>query len=246
MKYLILIFVFFLCGLVHGQATQKTLFIKAPEGTSRYAYLPFEIPRGTTSFTLTYEYDRKNGTNVFDLGLFDPDFDGSESSVRGFRGWSGGRRGTIFVSEDRATNGYLPGKIRAGTWRAILGIYKVAPEGVEVRVSVKLNEIEAKAEAERIAENAKTFEVSNVQRTRPVSQNGYNWYRGDLHTHTFHSDGNWTLKGILDYARASNLDFVGITEHNTTSHHAELTDLPGITANCSCSPGRKLRPMVGT
>jgi hypothetical protein len=43
--------------------------------------------------------------------------------------------------------------------------------------------------------------------------------------HTFHSDGHWTLKGILDYAEANNLDFLGFTDHNTTSHHTELDSL---------------------
>jgi len=54
---------------------------------------------------------------------------------------------------------------------------------------------------------------------------GYKWFRGDLHLHTFHSDGTWTIPLILDWASASGLDFVGITEHNTFSHHAKIDAL---------------------
>jgi len=226
MKYLVFIFLVSLHGSLNAQVIEQKLFIDSPKDNSnRYAYLPFEVPAGTKSFTLTYEYDRKNGTNVLDLGLFDSNFDGSEKSVRGFRGWSGGRRGTIFISENTATNGYLAGKIPAGTWRVILGIYKVVTEGVEVKVTIKLNEIESQAEAERIRENTKSLVFPRTKRTVPPSAGGFTWYRGDLHMHTFHSDGHWTLQGILNYAQANNLDFVGITEHNTASHHTELNDL---------------------
>lgn len=223
---LILIFLLLLQTTTFAQVSEHRLLVGAPkEATNRYAYLPFEIPAGTKSFTLTYEYDRKNGANVLDLGVFDSNFDGSEQSIRGFRGWSGGRRGTIFISEDAATNGYLPGKLPSGTWRVILGIYKVVPEGVEVKVTAKLNEIDVAAAAERLTENAKPLEFPEAGRIAPVSSNGYVWYRGDLHMHTFHSDGHWTLKGLLNYAQANNLDFIGITEHNTTAHHPELNVL---------------------
>jgi len=43
------------------------------------------------------------------------------------------------------------------------------------------------------------------------------WFRGDLHLHTVHSDGRRTPAELARAARASGLDFVVSTEHNTSA-----------------------------
>ncbi len=50
---------------------------------------------------------------------------------------------------------------------------------------------------------------------------GPGWYRGDCHLHTVHSDGRHTQRSLLALAREAGLDFIGSTEHNTSS--AQLT-----------------------
>ncbi|MDQ3130682.1 MAG: CehA/McbA family metallohydrolase, partial [Acidobacteriota bacterium] len=172
---------------------------------------------------LSYQYDKKNGANVLDLGVFDSRFDESEQTLRGFRGWSGGRRSAIFITENSATNGYVAGKIPAGTWRVAFGLYKVAPEGTEVTVKVKFGDVDAELLNEQNAEESKSFTLPALKKLpAPQIFGGYKWFRGDLHLHTFHSDGTWTIPLILDWANAGGLDFVGITEHNTFSHHAKI------------------------
>ncbi len=209
-----------------AQTLEKKVSVSSlKEGASRYFYVPFEVPKGAKSLTVSYEYDRKNGANVLDLGIFDARFDGAENNVKGFRGWSGGRRNTIFIAEDSASNGYIPGKLPNGTWRVILGLYKVAAEGVEVSIKVKINEIDAAAQQQLNDEKAKTFDFPKSPKVAPTTANGYTWFRGDLHAHTVYSDGNWTIKGLLDFAENNNLDFLSITEHNTFAHHAELDSL---------------------
>lgn len=228
MKTTLLIFFVILLApvTVATQEIQKTLIIPKPNtGDVRYAYVPFTVPPKTKSLTISYQYDKKGGQNTLDLGLFAPCEEKQDDKLCGFRGWSGGRRSTIFISETIATHGYVPGEIAAGEWRVILGIYKTAPEGVEVTVKVSLNQEDAAAKAERESEAAKAFNISRRERTLPLSSDGYIWYRGDLHTHTFHSDGNWTVNSIADYAYYNYLDFVSITEHNTHSAHAEITAL---------------------
>jgi len=211
-----------------AQIVEKKVSVSSlTEGANRYFYVPFEVPAGAKSLSVSYEYDKKSGANVLDLGVFDSRFDGMETNVKGFRGWSGGRRNIIFIAENSATNGYIAGKIPAGTWRVILGLYKVAPEGVEVKIKVKINEIDQTAQQQLADEKAKTFDFPKNQKIAPATANGYTWFRGDLHTHTFHSDGNWTVKSLLDFAENNNLDFIGITEHNTFAHHAELDALAG-------------------
>lgn len=64
------------------------------------------------------------------------------------------------------------------------------------------------------------------------------WYVGDLHAHTLHSDGygceDPDVPGVkrgcqpwevVEAARARRLDFLAITDHNTTSHHHDLATL---------------------
>ena len=216
----------FAAAIFAQEFERKVLIPPLKENSSRYFYLPFEVPAETKSLTLSYNYDKKGGANVLDLGVFDARFDESEKSVRGFRGWSGGRRSEIFISETAASNGYLAVKIPAGKWRVILGLYKVAPEGVEVTVKVKFIEIDQTLLSQSSAEEEKTYALPALEKLpAPESFGGYRWFRGDLHMHTYHSDGNWTIPLILAWANAAGLDFVGLTDHNTTSHHAEINRL---------------------
>lgn len=221
-KFIVGLVLFFVPMFAQAQTFEKSVSIPQPKaGANRYFYLPFDVPAKTKSLTLSYQYDRQDGANVLDLGVFDSNFDEAENNVKGFRGWSGGRRNTIFIAETGATNGYIAGKLPAGTWRVVLGLYKVAAEGVEVKITVRYNEIDAAARQQATDEKAKTFDFPKNQRIAPTMANGYTWFRGDLHAHTFHSDGNWTVKGLLDFAENNNLDFISITDHNTFAHHAE-------------------------
>jgi hypothetical protein len=56
----------------------------------------------------------------------------------------------------------------------------------------------------------------------PAPPQAGRWYRGDLHSHTVHSDGLNTIPELAAYARRRGLDFLAITDHNTCSHHAEM------------------------
>ena len=47
------------------------------------------------------------------------------------------------------------------------------------------------------------------------------WYRGELHSHTHHSDASWPVQDLVNAARQKGLDFITLTEHNTIS--PELT-----------------------
>jgi len=51
------------------------------------------------------------------------------------------------------------------------------------------------------------------------------WYRGDLHAHSEHSDGQNTVEEIVAYVRQAGLDYFALTDHNTISHWADLARL---------------------
>jgi hypothetical protein len=204
---------------------------------SRYVYVPFDVGPHAVRINISYQYDRAKGANTIDIGLFDERSTGSDTDPRGFRGWSGGRRSEFFVSNNEATPGYLPGVLKAGTWRIILGLYQVAHAGVDVTFKIDI-ETENGPRTSTHAElktspsvTASTMLNAVSSRRRPslpeqkVAGHAKRWWRGDLHMHTVHSDGDWTIPGLISSARNTGLDFIVITDHNTASHHAEIDRL---------------------
>lgn len=49
------------------------------------------------------------------------------------------------------------------------------------------------------------------------------WIAAELHTHTCHSDGKFTTRGLCEAAKAAELSVIAITDHNTTAPLRELS-----------------------
>lgn len=61
-----------------------------------------------------------------------------------------------------------------------------------------------------------------------VAGRGRGWYRGDCHVHSARSHGaELTPEQLAAAARASRLDFMAITEHNTADTHGAWRRLAG-------------------
>ncbi len=178
--------------------------------TARYAYVPIEVPPGTTRLTVSYRYDRANGSNAVDLGVYEPG--PLTLGTRALRGWSGGSLDTISIGTDAASPGYWPGPLPAGQWHVVLGLYKVAAGGLDVEVAVDLF-------SERSTASPPTVMPRQVS---PLAA-GPAWYVGILHAHTTNSDGTLTPQQLAEKARGEHLDFIAITDHNNTVH--QLSDL---------------------
>jgi hypothetical protein len=54
------------------------------------------------------------------------------------------------------------------------------------------------------------------------------WYRGDFHAHTNCSDGELTPPELVALAKAEHLDFLAITDHNTTAAFSKLPPDPSL------------------
>jgi hypothetical protein len=177
--------------------------------TPDWHYLPFRVPEGVEKISVTYRYKpTETGLgltfNVVDIGIFDPSGRGL-GNAEGFRGWSGGARRSFHLSRTHATPGYLPGPITPGVWRIALGPYLITPPGTPYKVEVTLH----------FGRRGEAFTVAPAP--TEVPGRGPGWYRADLHTHTYHSDGSRTRRELADSAREAGLDVVGSTEHNTSS-----------------------------
>ncbi|HEV2861389.1 MAG TPA: CehA/McbA family metallohydrolase [Pyrinomonadaceae bacterium] len=218
----------FTAHAARAQTIERVVRVAPPRaGASRYVYVPFGVPRGARRVAVSYSYEREGGANTIDIGVFDARSSGSDTDPRGFRGWSGGRRSEFFITRYEATPGYLPGPLPAGTWHVILGLYKVAPSGVDVklRLDIETGGITAGRPAARGSEILLPRETGRHRRT--AGPNLF-WLAGDMHMHTVHSDGDWTVHELAKAAYYSYLDFIFVTDHNTSSHHADVDRVGGI------------------
>jgi hypothetical protein len=193
----------------------------------RYAYVPFDVPAGTTRIEVSYKYDRANGANAVDLGLFEPGPLTLGSPA--FRGWSGGAQDAISVGVDKASPGYWPGAIAAGRWHVALGLYKIGSAGVDVEVTIRTSDAPPAGPTPRV-----------VPRPSTPLRGGPAWFAGVMHAHTLESDAVLTPQQLAIKARAEGLDFIVITDHNNTTHQLTAFDAPGllvITGEEATTPG---------
>ena len=185
---------------------------------SPWHYLPVEVPAGTGALRVTLSYPRESGA-VLDLGCFDP---------AGFRGWSGGARDTFVVAEPAATPGYLAGPVTAGLWEVVIGLHLVPAPGVPFTVtaeplSANPASLGGLANADSPAGPGSPPAPASRPARRPLPADaGLTWLAGDLHAHTFHSDGVMSVAELAAHAVERGLDFVAVTDHNTVSHHGFL------------------------
>jgi hypothetical protein len=190
----------------------------------RYAHVPFEVPPGVRGLRVAYDYSDRissdpllSGGNTLDIGLFDPR--GIAPSSPGFRGWSGSNKLEFVLGEAWATPPYLAGPILAGTWRVLLGPYKVGPRGCEYSVTVDFLSDVSEAPTRPLTVDARRVVLSGAAEP--------GWLRGDLHCHTLHSDGDSWPTDMLAHAVERGLDFLGVTDHNQVGHQADYLRVSG-------------------
>jgi len=184
----------------------------ADRAESVWHHLPFDVPQGCAGVRVTLDFDRSHGAaGVLDLGLVDP---------LGWRGWSGGARSAVALGPRGATPGYLDRGLPPGRWEVVLGLHRLPEAGLAYEVTVDTTATVAP-------------EVDDVSRPpvpdrRPRRElpavGGMRWLAGDCHTHTVHSDGSLTIDELAALAAGEGLDFLWVTDHNTTSHHPHLVD----------------------
>ena len=185
----------------------------------------FDVSPGTERIEIDLQYDENNRT-VIDLGLRGP---------AGFRGWSGGGRQHVFVSSYSASYGYTPGPIEPGRWAVILGVPNIRA-GVTSQYAVI----------------ARTLSSATDW---PTLRDAAGWYAGDLHAHSGHSDGRTAgpsgerlrvpPEHVFNAARTAGLDFIALTDHNTTSHWAEVDRLQPLFPGLLLLHGREVTTYRG-
>jgi hypothetical protein len=191
---------------------------EVPNDDSRFMMLPFTVPAGTVEIEVAH--DDMSEANILDWGLYDPS---------GFRGWGGGNTEPAIVGTAAASRSYLPGPIEAGEWFVLIGKAKIEemPARYHVEITLRTEATLAPMPERRPYAHAPALETNE------------RWYAGDFHVHSRESgDAHPSLDEIGTFARSRGLDFVLLSEHNTTSHveligdaqerHPELLFVPGV------------------
>jgi hypothetical protein len=172
----------------------------------------FDVPAGVTRIDVDFAYENRGKGTELEVGLFD---------TQRFRGTSRFSKDQFHLTEFEATPSYFTGPLPAGTWRLSLGIPSIgAGQASTWTATIRLS-----------------MRSTPIEGLGPALKTEAGWYVGDLHAHTLHSDGfgcidpgTTTARGcqpweVVEEARARHLDFLAITDHNTTSHHADLATL---------------------
>lgn len=195
-----------------------------------YLEMPFEVPPGAARLSVAFSHDGQQQHTVIDLGVRDP---------QRFRGWSGGARNAFTISPTDATPGYLPGPLPKGRWHLVLGIPNIRP-GVVTHFTAQVT----------LADRVDTGFAEKPLREGP------GWFRGDLHSHTAHSDAKCHNRSgtgevpcpvflTLDAADKRGLDFLVVSDHNTVSQFDAMAELQPYFDRLLLIPGRELTTFRG-
>jgi hypothetical protein len=210
------------------------------EGTVRgaqndsYVKAPFAVPAGTERVTITFDYTGKDQHTALDLGLLDP---------TELRCWSGGNKSTLTVGLMDATPSCLPGAIPQGTWNVLIGVPNIRASVVShYTIHVYFSRTGAVAQEPAVL-------------LEPLRAGPATWFRGDLHMHTAHSDGQCPsqtgkmvpcpLYFTVEAAARRGLDFIAITDHNASSQYNAMRELQPYFDKVLLIPGREITTFQG-
>jgi hypothetical protein len=171
-----------------------------------YIHHSFDVPEGVKQLHFTLNFHKKGSTQLY-ASLFSP------SGYRGTRMKPGATGDVVLelaMSEHTASPGALRGEIVAGAWGVLLDVQWI-DEDIDYSITVETSKVES---------SAPTFQASESN-----GREGAGYYRGELHAHTFHSDGNSSVCKTIAAAKKYGLDYFSLTDHFTSAGWEELESL---------------------
>lgn len=232
---------------------------------SAWHYLPVEVPSGTAALRVTLSYPRAPGTEL-DLGCLSP------AGFRGWSG--GARDMFVVSELGATPGylaGPVPAGLWQVVIGLYLvpesGLpFTVTAEAISASGGALIRELAAGSAVDSASggllvadetggagtgpgRGPETAPLPAAPSSRPARRplpapSGLTWLAGDLHAHTFHSDGVMSVPELAVFAVSQGLDFVAVTDHNTVSHHASLASVSsryGVTL----LPGQEVTTVFG-
>jgi hypothetical protein len=162
----------------------------------------------------------EHAQNQLALSLWGPD---------GFRGAALRQRADqeMTIGESIASPGFHAGRIPPGPWSINIDSWEILNNGAESGYLTYRVVVTAV-----ISDSIDTGTADTTRLATPLGRGGVSdgprWYQGDLHTHTDHSDGIITVEDRVRGAVERGLEFLAITDHNTTSHMGGMDGWPDV------------------
>ena len=175
----------------------------------------FQVPEGVGTLRLVFSHSPHhpgvgNIPHQLSISVYGPD------GARGTRHCNADQ--SPVISTNWASPGYLPAPIEAGEWVVEIDVHRILPPGnVAYRIEIDWESDE---------QPAPPIQPMPVFPRNP-KRRGPAWYTGDLHGHTFHSDGDLSPADYLEIAHRRGFDFVALTDHNTVSANPHLKNMAG-------------------
>lgn len=187
---------------------------------------PLDVPAGTRSIALKLSYSPTQIArirNLLTLSVFDPS---------GFRG-AGHRHApeqSVTIGRREATPGFIAGPISPGRWEVELDLHAVLPSlrgGVDFVLEAEALPVSPAEDIDEEVPEEEPIEERAPDEPDPVrgahtSAAPSGWLKGDLHIHSNHSDGRWSIEDVVRHVLIHRLDFLALTDHNTISGRDEL------------------------
>lgn len=190
-----------------------------------YVEVPFNVPPGADSLSISFDHDGRGAGATLDLGLRDP---------TGFRGWSGSNKSTIFIAANEATPSFRAGPVSPGTWTLLIGVPAIRAD---------------------MTTHYEATVVLNGPSSLNAASGEPGWRRGDFHAHTGHSDASCANKHGLRApcpvhettasAERAGLDFLAVTDHNTFAQNNALRELAPFHPDLTLIPGAEITTFLG-
>ena len=191
----------------------------SPATTDAYINHIFTVPAGTKRVTVTLEYTKPGLCQLY-LSVFALDeYRGSRMMPAAI----GAVKLELTLSEFAVSLGGIAGAIPSGEWRAQLDLERTAFT-VDYRLSIELSDLEPVGSEATDLQAATPEAVAATATLEPAAQTA-GWYRGELHSHSTHSDGREDVAAVVASALHHGLDFISLTDHFTTAGWTELERL---------------------
>jgi hypothetical protein len=207
----------------------------------KFRAVEFAVPDDIERVDIDFAHDGQGVRTVVDLALYDP---------KEFRGASGSNKTSLTIGSVDATPSYRPGSIPSGTWKLILGFPNVR---ASVGLPGKGSPVTRYDIVVRMHRAGGSLPDSAF--TKAPIRVGQDWYRGDFHSHTAHSDGSCASRRgqrvpcpsfkTIEAAEHEQLDFIAVTDHNTNAHYNGLRELQPYFDNLLIIPGMELTTFGG-
>ncbi|MFW6308830.1 MAG: CehA/McbA family metallohydrolase [bacterium] len=128
------------------------------------------------------------------------------------------------INNQYVSPGCKKGTIKTGVWKLFLEFHAIVTDKLQVELEIELNEkitdpLEVTQKA--ILEKKQITGQVRSDLKKRQKETEKKWYGGDLHVHSFHSDGHNSVVELIEFFQEKNVDFFVLSDHNTTAGWCE-------------------------